>query len=1412
MKKTLQTLQKAFFFVFLMVLGAQISLAQTPDSSPYNSWRDLLPQNKEANFFEIRDAFNTYWKDYDVKGGYYFENGIKKKAPSWKPFKRWEYYWQMRVNPQTGEFPTTTAFDELKKMQSSENQMIESASGNWTNLGVSASGGGYAGIGRINVVAFHPTDNNTFWIGSPAGGLWRTTNGGASWTVLTDQNDVLGVSGIAVNSDYNSSHTIYIATGDRDGGSMWSLGGGQSNDNNSIGVLKSTDGGTTWNTTGLTWSASQKKKIGRLLIDPNNNQTLYAATSDGIYKTTNGGTNWTFQQGGEFIDMEFKPDNPNTIYAVTSDYWGSPTVYKTTNGGSNWSSIYTFSSDDRRGEIAVSANDPQILYVASSERGGGLGIIIKSTNAGSSFTQMYDGDVSGHSLLGYYCNGSGSNSGQGGYDFCMAADPTNADILFLGGVNTSKSVNGGSTWSSSNVWTSSGTYNPCGSAVVHADKHFLAFQNNTSTLFETNDGGVYRTNNGGTTWTDLTNGIVISQIYRLGVSQTLSNEVIIGLQDNGTKLLSAGSWTDHIGGDGMECMIDYADANTQYGTYVNGELYRTTNHWASSSEISTNIPGGAAGHWVSPYIIDPVSHETIYVGYANVWKSTNKGSSFTQISTMSTGDKLRAMAIAPSNNQVLYVADPDQIWRTTNGGTSWTDITGTLPTGNSITYLAVKADDPNTVWVTFGGYGAAQIYESTNAGSTWTNISAGLPNIPAMCVVQNKLSTSNTELYIGTDVGVYVKIGTDNWTAFNTGLPNVVVSELDIYYNGENSRLRAATFGRGLWESDLWDVGNNPNNFVATPTGTSQINLSWQQNSSNHDVMVAWSADGNFGTPADGTSYSDGASIGSATVLYTGSSLTFNHTALSSNTTYYYKAWSVDGSTNYSSGVITNATTDCGNMDLPFTEDFEATTFPPACWTSFIGTNGLGTAQNWESTTSAHNGARAAFVRYENVSGGTAEDWLVSPLINLQNASTLKFFQKQEYSTDYGTRFYIKVSTTSQTNPAQFTNVVNYGEGTFGTSYTEKTVNLSTFDNRSVYIAFVMVNDDGDSWFIDDVSITGTAAVTPTASISTEIACETGTVIIESDQTAVQTFYLLDENEAELDSWTGNTNAHEFTGLNSGTYKGKVQLGTETSAVTAAAALNNDALVVADAGEDQTICVDYTNLDGNNLPQGATGEWSLLLGCAIISDYTLYNTLVSGICPDNTFRWTITNGTCISIDEVLVSRISDTQAPVITCAADVYVNNDNGLCEAAVTLTAATATDDCVVQSITNNHASNTYPVGTTTVTWTATDGSDNTASCQQQVNVSAVNDTQVPVITCAADVYVANDSGMCEAAVTLTVATATDDCVVQSITNDHAGNTYPVGTTTVTWTATDGGGNTASCQQQVNVSGVDYTHAPVIT
>ena len=761
-------------------------------------------QSENPTFQEIRGAFNDYWNGKSIV-----------KGQGYKQFKRWEWYWESRILP-NGQFPRSSAtwdayieYRSTNRAPASKRAETIMSSANWTSKGPSTSAGNGQGLGRINCLAFHPTEANTFWIGAPAGGLWKTTDGGTTWSTRTDSLPVLGVSDIAI--DPTNADIMYIATGDGDMGSLKGMIARSDGDTKSIGVLKSTNGGTTWNTTGLSWNVTSAKLMRRLLMSPTNSKIILAAATDGIWRTSDGGETWTNVQAGYFMDLECKPGDASIMYASS---YGASEIYRSTDSGETWSSVVTLPGIIRV-DLAVSAASPDLVDAICVNSSSGLAGLWTSKNSGASFTQYLVGTES-NNMLNIKGDASGAD-GQGNYDLAYVINPDNEKDIWIGGVNVWSSQNGGSDWRLTSVWADSadalsaaGVGHPDTIPVVHADCHWLAFHPlQRGTLFACNDGGIHKTTDAGASWTDITNGLEISQIYRIGVAQTVAANVVCGLQDNATKELENNVWNERTGGDGMECLIDYSNNSILYSSAQNGTIFRTDKANDSGFVISVNIPGGQkegtspAGEWVTPFVIHPTNPKVLFAGYNKVYKTTDQGDSWSAISPVVSSDLLRYIAVAPSNPNTIYVATHDTIARTTDGGETWSYVSEWDPEVNGVvSYLAVDPTNPQRMFVTFSGYAAGKkVFMSPDGGTTWANYSGTLPNVPANCIVYQK--GSNEGLYIGTDVGVFYRDGTmSDWVPYQDGLPVVVVTELEISYF--NNKLWAATFGRGLWSADLY--------------------------------------------------------------------------------------------------------------------------------------------------------------------------------------------------------------------------------------------------------------------------------------------------------------------------------------------------------------------------------------------------------------------------------------------------------------------------------------------------------------------------------------------------------------------------------------------------------------------------------
>lgn len=999
-------------------------------------WIELLPKKMQSEYTldDYKKAFNEYWEPFNVKNGKFRDkNGKIKKAPGWKQFKRWEWYMEGQVDPVSGDFPKTNSYIEFKKYQSKE-KALKATSANWSNLGTNYSDGGYAGIGRINCIAFHPSDQNTYWIGAPAGGLWVTTDDGLNWSCLTDNNGVLGVSDIIIPTDYETSKTIYIATGDRD---SW--------DNNSIGILKSVDRGLTWQTTGLTNTIQNNKMINKLLLDPSDNLGIIAATSSGIYKTIDGGGTFNQLSTKVFIDIEYKPDNFNYLYGSTKN----GEIWYSEDGGINW--IQGFSdANGKRVEIAVSPAEPTWVYAVIANSENGLLGVYKSINSGIDFSLLSDNI----NLLGWEADGS-DEGGQGYYDLSIVASPSDADVVLIGGINTWKSTNGGSTWQIVNHWYGDGVQ------AVHADKHNLRYRSD-GVLFEVNDGGIYKslTDGANGSWTDKSNGLVISQIYRLGSSQITNNEIITGLQDNGSKLYTGDTWVDVKGGDGMECLIDYTDDDVQYATYVKGQISRTLNHWSTSVNIQ---PVGTEGAWVTPYVMHPEKNRTLFAGYSDIWRTTDRGNNWQKMSSFNTEDKVRSISICEVNPNIIYVADRLNMWKSTNGGENWSSTGFALPS-NTITSIAIKNDDKNTIWVTFGGYAAEKVYQSIDGGLAWTDVSQGLPNLPVNTIVYNKNEKGSTDLYVGTDVGVYYKTGTSDWVYYNTGLPNVKVDELEIFYdkqNPANSKLRAATYGRGLWESDMESSGNfTP--FIETFAASNLTKTTATLNAKLHNDFGSSIIESGFVY-----STNEYPIIGNANVikiqsspLVTAGDLIIDLAELSSGQTYYVRSYAINANgVNYGKSIEFN--TACENIvSFPLEENFE--NGMPVCWVRFeSGENPIIITP--EENLTENGGYSLQFS--SNQTSSEFNQYLISPAIDLVSEFTdLEFSHKKSSNANELLEWGVSLTD----NILDFTwTPVNLSS----TQWLTESVDLSTYSEQTIFLGFHYFGDNLHEVFIDDIKL-----------------------------------------------------------------------------------------------------------------------------------------------------------------------------------------------------------------------------------------------------------------------------------------------------------------------------------------------------
>ncbi|MDK9699550.1 MAG: T9SS type A sorting domain-containing protein, partial [bacterium] len=314
-----------------------------------------------------------------------------------------------------------------------------------------------------------------------------------------------------------------------------------------------------------------------------------------------------------------------------------------------------------------------------------------------------------------------------------------------------------------------------------------------------NNGGIFKSSDAGATWIDKSGGgLSITQFYRIGVSAQNPNIVIGGSQDNGTSFLRNNTWRRVIGGDGMDCLINFSNSNYMYGNIQNGNMQRSYNGGLTWVDANSGV-GEESRAWAAPFVINHQNPSTLFRATTMIYKTTNHGANWFAISSQIGGaSPLTSLAVAPSDSNYLYLSNGTSLYRTTNSGANWNRMT-TAP--SSISRIAVHPTNPEHLWLTVEGYSANnKVFVSTNAGTTWSNLSAGLPNIPVNCVAVHP--NQPLQVYIGTDLGVFVSnTGGGNWINFSQGLPSVIVDDLEIQLGADV--LVAGTFGRGVWLSPL---------------------------------------------------------------------------------------------------------------------------------------------------------------------------------------------------------------------------------------------------------------------------------------------------------------------------------------------------------------------------------------------------------------------------------------------------------------------------------------------------------------------------------------------------------------------------------------------------------------------------------
>jgi hypothetical protein len=694
---------------------------------------------------------------------------MQRRGSGWKPFQRLKWYVEPRL-PREAPGTAGARWEAWLTKNERENRVGFAPRASWFCLGpVNVAG-------RCNDIEFHPTNPDIVYVGSASGGVWKSTDGGDTWTPITDDLPALGVGAVLVLPW--SPDVVLLGTGE----GTWNMGrvGG-------VGVLKSTDAGASWNPTGLSYPIMGIVGHGFHVMEANPlTGTILAGATDGLWRSTDEGETWTqVKEGGDYYDVKWKPGDANRVYTVKGRDDVGNNVKVSTDDGLTWAkagSGQPASMQIGKSKLAVTPAAPTTVYVLYSTREGATTGLYGSTDDGATWEVR--------------C-GSSSNlvGGQGWYNLVLAADPDDAERLIAGGVYLHVSTNGGVDF------TETGEGNILGEeTMLHVDHHALTYEpGSTTNVWVATDGGVWRSTDDGETWSSQREGLVTYQFYDICVAQSDTDFLMGGTQDNGVPgRESVNTWfPSTLIADGMVCNIDPTAASVVYAEWQFGNQVKSLDGGQTWFEIMNGIQGG--GTWVTPVDEDRNQPDHLYTMTGQgIYRTTQGGDLWENVAPHTAV----WISISPVDGDVVWTLNGGGVQLTTDDGDSWTSAAAYGFATGSPTKILAHPTSASTAFVTFSGYdeGLAHVVLTTDAGASWEDVTGDFPDEPVNAIVVDPQSP--THWYIGTDVGVWASTnGGTNWIPYEVALPNAVVVDLEIRDSAR--KLVAGTHGRGAWEVDI---------------------------------------------------------------------------------------------------------------------------------------------------------------------------------------------------------------------------------------------------------------------------------------------------------------------------------------------------------------------------------------------------------------------------------------------------------------------------------------------------------------------------------------------------------------------------------------------------------------------------------